>query len=144
MRNVKVFGLLNGNTGNCSNAFHILKESYPTQTLMCEGWRVGQRHFLAFKASKHFPFYILFSQEATRKIHETRVYYRFTSINYGQLLVHWKKVKHPSFSILLFHCVPRKTPITWRESGGCRVVFRTTSRNQFQGMLIAHLPSTRL
>lgn len=39
----------------------------------------------------------------------------------------------------IFHGAPRKTPIIWRESGCCTVVFRTTNGNQFQGTFIAHL-----
>lgn len=100
---------------------------------------------MAFKASKHFPFYMLFfSQEATRKIYETRVSLQIYECKSWTITGLLEEGQTPSFSILLFRCVPRKTPITWRESGGCKVVFRTTSRNQFQGMLVAHLPSTRL
>lgn len=73
MRNVKVSGLLNGSsTGNCSNAFHILKESFPIQTLM-RGWEDGIKAFFGMQGFKTFSLLYTFSQEAARKIYETRV-----------------------------------------------------------------------
>lgn len=126
MRNVKVFGLLNGNTGNCSNAFHILKESFPTRILMCEGGRVGGWDkgifFFGIQGFKTFSllYTFFFLRKLLEKYMKLEFHYRFMSVNHGQSLVYWKKVKHlPS---LFFYSVvfPERHPSLGERVGAAK------------------------